>query len=455
MNIKDDNFLTSGNDLFGFDTIDLKLPFEAVDDDDIIDFFRKKKIVPYAGNFDVSGDRLLAFYEYMAENTPTSSACISSKAIVSFGSRLEIGKRFHPIFDIGEENDEVSVAEKKDYIKNISMVNFKTDGDVKNLCNNLYYGWEANGNMWLEVEMYELGKERKVNIIRHEQKHVRYQFTKKEEKIALVSLKWDNEYEKENPPREVPIFPNAIKSKGVVRTMLHVKNTRNFWYGKPPSKGSILEQYMEYADMFYLGRLNAKEWTARTVFEVEDDAASSNRLINNKRDQNAGFKNTIDRFGKNFSNKSKDPSTFLLITRPPNSKPMAVHQMVNNTNERYYQKMSEIYEGRIIKSHSWSPRLLGGNTSVYFATGVYLDELKVKDATTNLAYQQKVEGLVYQALDIAFDYLGISKARDLGFKFVSPYVKIIENEKKVNDKFGGTENGTNVQNSQPVDPNKG
>lgn len=450
MNIKEDDIFDNSSSLLGFDTVELKLPFEAVDDDDIIEYFRKEKIVPYAGTLEQSGDRLLNFYEYLAENTPTSSACIRSKELVSFGCRLEIGKRFDPVFDIGEEEEEVSKADKKKYIDNISLINFKTDGDVKTLNSNLYIGYESNGNMWLEVEMYELGKERKVNIIRHEQKHVRYLFTKGSQKTALISLKWGFEYEKKNPPREVLVYPYASKEKGVIRTIIHVKNGRGFWYGRPPSKGSILEQYAEFADMYYLSRLNAKEWVAKTIIEVEDDAANSNRLINNKRDQSAGFKNTVDRFGKNFTQKARDPSSFLLLTRPPNSKPMEVHQMLNNTNERYYQKMSDIYEGRIIKSHSWSPRLLGGNVSSYFATGVYLDELTVKDATVNLANQQKVQSLVYKAIDIALDFLGVTTARDIGYKFVSPYIKILENGKKANDRFGYTSSNPGSQVSEPV-----
>lgn len=424
-----------GTNLFGFELIEMNLPFEIMDDEDLCKLFNDKKLVPYAGTMEKTGDNLLEFYNDMADFTPTSSACIYTKKIVSFGGKLQIVKSSSSIFDFEEEYEEVSMDLKKKYAEFISSINFGIDQDLYNAQINQYEEFERNGNMWLEVEMYQVGKDKVINFRRWQTKHVRFLYTKNEERYVALSYKWDSDYLKKNPERYVPVYPYVENNKGVFRTVIHEKAAGNFWYGRPSSKGSILNQYSEYQNMYYLCRLTSKDFTGRLIIEIEDDAPNQNRLINNKRDQQAGFQSTLDRFEKRFTNRSKNPSTFILMTRPPNSKPMQVEQILPNTNERYYEKMDKINSGQIIRSHSWSPRLLGGDAVSLFSTGVYMDELKVKDATTNIYFQNKVHGLFDKAIKLAMSWADVN-LQYITYKVTSPYVAILKNEKMINDKYG-------------------
>jgi hypothetical protein len=288
--------------------------------------------------------------------------------------------------------------------------------------------------MAIEVEMFKVGKETVINFNRLETKHFKYRFTLSKEREVEISYKWDDEYLRKHPARVVPVYPAASFSKGVFRTVIHEKNG-NFWYGRPPSKGSVLNQYNEYQNMFYLNRLAAKEFTAKVVIEVEDDAPANNRLVNNKRDQQAGYKGTLDRIEKRFSNASKSPSTFLLMSRPVGSKPMEVVQLLPNTNERFYEKMGNVNETKIIQSHAWSKRLLGGDAVSLFSTGVYMDELKVKDATTNIYFQKKVHDFINTALVLAMEFSNVD-LKDITFEFQSPYIEILKKEKFIYDEYG-------------------
>ena len=429
-------------ELFGFDLIDAKMPFEVADPDEIADFFYKYKLVPYAGSRQGTGDSLLQFFDKMADVTPTSQACIESKKITAFGGKIKVCESFDNQFDLGDEYNYVEGKKAQDYAKFIrEEIDWYRDETIKDSAINNYVEWEKNGNMFLEVNMWEVGTERKVRFIRHETRMIKFQWSNNyNDRIAVHSNKWGLIGIFPDDAREIPVYPNAIKDKGVYKTIICSKNG-NIWYGKPPSKGSFLNQYNEYQNLFYLCRLTGKDFTGKLIIEVEDDAPNVNRLINNKAAKNAGFGGTLDRWERKFTNKSKDPSTLILMSRPKDSKPMVVEQLLPNTNEKYYKTIGTMNKDNIIQSHSWSPRLLGGNTSSYFSTGVYIDELKVKDVTTNLYYQNKVRDLLDTAIKLAIKWKDRSDIDGLSFQFQSPYIQILKNEKYTTDTFGSNEVG--------------
>lgn len=421
-------------ELFGFDVIDMKLPFEVYDEDELQEWFIRRKLVPYAGTYIKSGHHLLDFYNDMGKYSPTSSSCIFSKKSVFFGNKMRIVSSEDELFDFEEANTEVPIAKKKKYAEFITTINYGRDKDFRSFQHALYEEFECNGNMAIEVEMFMVGTEKVINFKRLDTRHYLYKFTTGKDREVEISYKWEDEYQRRVPPRTVPVYPNASVTKGVFRTVIHESNG-SFWYGRPPSKGSVLNQYNEYQNMYYLNRLAAKEFLAKTIIEVEDDAPSNNRLVNNKRDQQAGFKSTLDRFEKRFTNASKNPSTFMLMSRPTNSKPMAVHQIMANTNERFYEKMGNVNETKVIQSHAWSKRLLGGDGTSLFSTGVYMDELKVKDATTNIFYQRKLHSFVNTAIHLAMDWANV-ELKDVTYEYQSPYIEILKKEKYIYEEYG-------------------
>lgn len=442
--------------LLGFVEEELKLPFEIVDPDDVMETFNKYKLVPYSGDLHASGDGLLNFYNQMAADGSTSNACIESKKIVGFGNKAKVVKRTDPSFDLGEEDEAVDKSISQKYVDFVNNINWGQNTQFMDCAINNYFNWEANGNICLELQMFETGKERSVRILTHKQEHLKYKFTAKgEPMVVLYSLKWTSDYLLKNEPIEIPVYPKATKINGVIRTIVHVKNGQ-YWYGRPPSKGSILHQYNEYQNMLYLCRLTGKDFSGRIIIEVEDDAPQTNRFINQKRDKAEGFKGTLDRFERKFTKGARNPSTIVLTSRPNGAKPMEVSQILPNTNERYYEKMDGILSGHIIKSHAWSPRLLGGNTSSYFSTNVYIDELKVKDATNNLYNQNMVHRAMSTCIREAMIWMGADDLLDYTFQFQSPYLKLIQNEKRVNDLYGTDPDAASVGvGEQGAAPNAG
>jgi hypothetical protein len=414
------------NDVIGFDEKDVLLPFEVFDADEVSDFFLKQKLRPFAGYDQYTGDNLLNFYNKMAEYSPTSSSCIESKKIIAFANKLTIVKKTNKDFDLGEK-EEVNDASKKKFIEFIENLTIERFSGLKDLSISCYEEWEKNGNVGIHIKLFEVGKDRKCVISKRDTAHFRYDF----DDNVVLSYQWNHDYITKNPPITIPIYPKATRIKGVIHTFLHFKNS-GFFYGRPPSKGSILNQYGEYQNYHYLCKVAQKDFVVRLIMEIEDDAPKNNRLINNKRDREAGYEGTLDRIERKFTNKAKDPSTIMALSRPPNAKPMEVHQIQPNTSDRFYQRMDAVHSGLIIKSHNWSARLLGGDSNSFLSKDVYLDELKVKDATINLYNQNKIHEVIDTALDICKEWMENTEIEEVTFNFNSPYLRLIKNERIAN-----------------------
>jgi uncharacterized protein YjaZ len=95
--------------------------------------------------------------------------------------------------------------------------------------------------------------------------------------------------------------------------------------------------------------------------------------------------------------------------------------------------MDAVHSGLIIKSHNWSARLLGGDSNSFLSKDVYLDELKVKDATINLYNQNKIHEIVDKALSVCKEWTERTDIEDITFSFNSPYMQLIKNERIANE----------------------
>jgi hypothetical protein len=184
-----------------------------------------------------------------------------------------------------------------------------------------------------------------------------------------------------------------------------------------------------------LSRLTTKEFTGKILMEVEDGPSNRNKVLNNKRDQEAGFENTLDRFERNFTNRSDDPSTILMFSRPSGARPAFVEQILPNTNEKYYETMDLINTSKIIQAHSWSSRLLGGNANAYFSTNVYIDEIKTKDTSVIPSLRNVVQSIVHTAIDFVVKIEERIDIEGFQYSFKSPYLHFIEKEKKYSNEI--------------------
>ena len=355
--------------------VDNPIPSEVCDSDELKTFFQKWNLVPYAGTTRESGQSLLSWYQMLAQLSPTHSACISKKLKYAIGGKAGFVRALDTEFDTGEDVRELSVAEKIAYRDALNEF-IEFEGGIGKLHRSLGWSLEATGNAWAELSFSETLGVGRARIKAHRVTHCLYVNTKKDErKIVAVSPKWTDEYLKKNEPRYVPLYPNFVKdADGTIRTMFHLKNGDNTWYGRPESQGSDIYKYREFQDQIYLVKQAASNFTGQLIVEVEDDDPEFAPAIDEQGAKEAGYDSFAQRFEHSYTQKADDPQSVLVTSRPYGSKPMYVFQLDPNTNENWYKVTGEIAEQKITRSHGLTLRFMGFDVANGFATDAFVSD---------------------------------------------------------------------------------
>jgi len=347
------------------------IPEEIRDIEELTLFFDKYKLVPFAGTSKHTGHALLYWYLMLAQLSPTHSACISKKLKYAVGGRGTFIRAEDPQWDLGEENTPLTTAEKVQYRDALNDFVIFENG-VTDFHRRIGWSYEATGNAWIELVYSEVVGVGKVTLKAHKVTNVLYLKSKAgEARRVAVSPIWTDDYLRKHPFREVPIYPNFEQDEdGNLRTMFHLKNGDNDWYGRPESQGSDLYKYREVQDATYLIKQAGSNFVGQLIMEIEDD-----QLDDAESDaQKAGFGSLTDRFSKNYTAQADDPASVVITARPFGSRPMFVFQVKPNTNEAWYQTVGDINEAKIMQSHGCTPRFMGKEVAGGFSQDVFISD---------------------------------------------------------------------------------
>lgn len=409
-----------GKKAFRFADLPDPIPGEIRDTDEIQRMLKEWKLVPYAGTAESSGDALRAFLSSMVYLSPTHGACIASKKRVSFGD-MQVVRRVDPDFDLGQD-EEVPTPMARMYVDFLKTVD--TGGmALKALASALYEDWEETGDQFIEVVISQSMGVNSYAIYRHRPANCKYLATGKgEQRFVAISPIWTDKYLSKNPPSVLPLFPAVeIEEDGTRRTILHRKNGKNEWYGRPPAFSSWIYQYREYQDASYMVKVSNNNFTGQIIIEVEDD----NPDATNEEARAEGYTSEADRIHKNFTHEGNDPMTVMYCSRPSGARPMFVHQVNPNTTEDFYSTMDELAERKIIRSHQWSKRLMEAEEASGLSSNVFIDVLKSRLPVIR-AIQEDGLALINKALRFITTDAGRVDFADLGLQFKSPFQEILE-----------------------------
>ena len=268
--------------------------------------------------------------------------------------------------------------------------------------------------------------------------------------MIAISNEWTDDYLRKYPPRLIPVFDGTEESykefkDGTRRTMIHQKNGFYYWYGRPASHSAIIDQYNENKVRTYTAKQASKAYLGNLIIETEE-ADYKSRLIDNSRDQKAGFKNTADRFQQNYSNAGQDPQTLMLLSRPAGAKPMSVTQVRPVTDANYLKEVLAETRCNICMAFDWSEALLRKEKSSGFNSDMYQNLFEIQSATKVLRVQTKREKLINTAIQEIVKYQGVTQFENINLKFKSPIQKLVE-QKKEGEELGANNNISDDNNS--------
>ena len=362
-----------------FGNISNPITEEVKDTDTLRKFFENFSgiLVPYAGTCMDSSHSLLHLFTSLCTLSPTRGAVIQSIHDFSF-STLNIVQKTDPAFNINKSRP-LTVEEKCDFVDFVktNIVWHRADGrecTIEDFNSFVFKSYKESGNAFVELVLTETLGVKKAHVYAKKTSHCLFLSTQKgQPKEVVTSPIWTETYLKKHTPERTLLFPDfSINERlGVKRTMFHLKNGTNVWYGRPEAEASTQPQYLEYQQYDYLNKETANRFTGQMIMEIED--ADPDKYGLNEDAIGAGFGSLGHRINENFS-AGKDFQTVFLMSRPAGAKPMTTTSVSANTNENWYKTIGEMLKQSIIDGESWSVNFMNSSASKGFQTAAFQDE---------------------------------------------------------------------------------
>lgn len=423
------------------------IPQEVRDADELQQLWEKWKLVPFAGNDKFTGHATLAWYLMLAKLSPTNGAAIDKLSKYTVGGRGVFIRSEDPDYNIGEESDPLSRAEKERYLDGLKTF-IEFEGGVRNFHRLLVWGYKSTGNAWVEMSIATVQGQTRVFLRYVRQTNVMYKRTKPDEmRLGVISPIWDDGYLRKNPPRVVPLFPNFVQEDGAKKTLFHLTAGDNNWYGRPDSQPADLYKYREVQDAMYIVKQAANNFTGQLIVEMEDDGGEA--VINDSDANDAGFDSFADRLIENYTQRSEDPLSVFVTSRPFGTRPMFVFQVQPNTNEGWYKVTGEMSRDYILTAHGCTPRFLGLDVSNGFSTDAFVSDYVMNMEPVINDLRRTIMVFSNRILTAAWEAVGRQELNEISLTFTSPIEEQVERYKT------GTEQQQQQQQEQqqPNNPN--
>lgn len=400
------------------------IPEECTDSKELKKLFNKNPYIPYSGYTTDSQHTVLRFIDNLAALSPTLGGVIKSIGFACFGGKTDIKSIVDSDFDIAEEGEEpikISKETKLKYLDQLKTIDLNPFdwSSFKNVC---FRSLKANGNVFIEVEINQSLGQYKSKITFHPTRNVLYKipdlFT---ERTVAISKSWVPEYIKQNPPREVPVFPLVEKDKkGTIKTVFHYKHGENDFYGRPDWLPCMMDAFLEIKNKEYLLTAAHNNFTGKVYIEKENGPGNDTQ-VENEDAIKAGFDNVAHRWAYNFTNQGTDPQSILLSERAFGAGPSFIHEFNINTNEDYYKKIDQLTTSKICLVNGWSPKLLGIDEGGGLSSNVYIDILKTRMPLIEY-YQDSIDnGILNKIITFINEFTGKNEFLGIGIASKNPF----------------------------------
>jgi hypothetical protein len=403
------------------------IPEEIRDTEELKSVIDKFKLVPYAGNDKHTGHNTLNWYLMLAKLSPTHGGAIEKLTKYAVGGRAMFARSENPDYDIGEETQPLTRAEKERYEAAITQfIEFK--GGVRDYHRLLTASLKATGNAWVEMSVADRAGQRRVSLRFVKQQNVMYRKSASDEmRFGVISPIWTDEYLKKNEPSVIPLYPNFVKVDGVQKTLFHLKNGDFNWYGRPDSQSADLYKYREVQDAMYIVKQAANNFTGQLIIELEDDGQDP--AIDETGAWQAGFNSFADRMIENYTQRGKDPMSVFVTSRAFGAKPMFVFQVAPNTNEKWYVETGKMSENYILGSHGCTLRFMGKEAANGFSTDAFVADYVMNMEPVINDLRTTVMVFSNSILTTAWEALGMQEMNDISLTFQSPIQSRIDEYK--------------------------
>ena len=384
------------------------IPDEVKDVTKLQNWFRKNAYIPFAGTTQDSNHTYLRYLQNLARFSPTLASCINGIKFYAFTGKPKIIKSVDSEFDFSDDlkTEDLTLEQKNSFVNKLSLIK-KGNMTWSELAANLYNSYKGTGNAFLSVEIKTILGQKFVYIKYHEPETVLYKIsTLFEEHKVDISASWDSAYLKKYTPKTMSVYPfyDEDKNKENFSTIIHLKNGTGF-YGRPDWYAASHDAFLEVKNKEYLLKAVHSNFTGQLLLEFEGSEGNSG--LDEEKAQGSGYKNAIDQWQSKLTNsggsrESAINQSVIILERPGGASPVFIKEFTINTNEKFYDKISDMVERNIIKVNMWSKNLSGVDAAGGFSTDSFISELKAKLPVIQF-YQNLIDN---QCINTALDFIG-------------------------------------------------
>lgn len=297
--------------------------------------------------------------------SPTHGACVGGISDFSFIGKLDFRRASDPDFCIDEDLPLENLSEYRSLIRNLHP-------SFLDLSLQLYDDYSKNGNYFIELVHTEVNGVIDSKIYYHPVVNIHYSYTKLgKPQYVYISPYWTDKYLRENPPKEVAVYPNYSKRGNVLRTMIHCKEGNYRWYGRPDWSSAYMAIYREWQNNDHICKATYRHFMGEVLISEENEIKGSftdDAKINREAE-------------KSITMESDDPQTILFKSRPHGTLPPFIHEFTIKTDESWFNWSAEDARKQIYQANRWSERLLGQSVATGFSGDAFKSELEIKDIT--------------------------------------------------------------------------
>lgn len=323
------------------------------------DFAAVKLIVDYVPFMDC-GDATLRVVRDLSQLSPTQAACIESKIDYCTAGGLGFKKKVDTVFK-RQSNKEAVITDSEhneyaNFLSSILDVDTLLPKMQTSMRNRIPYGSQV-----VEVVLTQTAGTRGGSINIYDT--AMFRFKRENEKVitsrGYISQRWDYYYLSRNANKivEYAMYPAFSQHEdGTMRSLIYVKDEALYrnWYGLPKSFASVYFQFLEYQLGKYTTRGYENFWLPAAFIETFD--------MPNETDEaraEADARELVKKLANVYTNSGdgkKLPVVFRAATH--GTTPTSITQFNPQTHENFHERMSEIAQKQILKTHGWHSSLL-------------------------------------------------------------------------------------------------
>lgn len=398
----------------------------------IRDFYKGSKWIPFSGYRSDPNDALLNYFINLAKLSPTLSSCINWYKKYGFGRKITFAEDEDTQFDISNTKDVLSLVSdtdnirKKAFAKQLTKINLS--GITWNkLSESLFESRKRIGNAYYLVKITKAFDGFYPSIKYLQPHECRYSVPENilDRKISISPV-WDPMYINTYGYNEYPVYPLYEETKDAITTIFHIKEGDDSFYGRPDWLGCNLQAFNEVKASEYLLKALHNDFIGLFILEMESEEADD--LASDEDAKKSGYQNAIDRIEKMYTVKGSNPSSAVVMTRPPGATPFTMAQVPPNTKDRFYDFLFKSDKEYIAMVNNCSLKLLGVTSAGGFSNTAYVDEFLTKLPFIE-TYQQEIDLSLNMALDFIAEKTG-EPYNDYNLKQQNPFEIIVQMQAK-------------------------